>query len=83
MELESTIIKLAEQKLLEFKSCIDNPDNNERLDQINYITLFSSLNQLIELSAISESGFSKIGIRRLQEIELKMQTLVITAEQNN
>jgi len=74
--LENTIIEIATQKLDEYKYHIEKPDEDEEISKHYVTSAFLSISQLVEIANVINSGLSKGGIKKLQDIEAESMSLI-------
>ena len=75
MKLEQTIIRAAKQQLVEFKSYVTTPADDEEQLRTDVTSAFCRVTQLTGLAHITDSGLSDNGIKELFEIEKETNSL--------
>lgn len=69
--LEETLLSLARQRLLEFRSYIAQPDPDEDQMRLDVTTAFIQVSQLTEIAKIVSSGLSDHAVAELNKIDEK------------
>lgn len=75
MKLERTIIELAEQKLIEYRGYVENPNSDAKQMSLDVSSAYLSLAQLVEISLVKNSGLSDEGLKIFHDIQTEMYSI--------